>query len=72
MTFGELLTKWMKENNLTQAEVAKITGSTRAQINMYIKNTRDPHLHSFLRIIRRLQIPLKEICYLDENQKVED
>lgn len=65
MTFGELLQKWMDENNLSQAEIAEITDSTRAQINQYVKGSREPCLSSFLKIIRRLQIPLKEICYLD-------
>lgn len=58
MKFGQLLDQHIKANGFTQADVAEITGLTRAAICQIVNGKRDVMLTTALKIVRRTQMPL--------------
>jgi len=65
MKFGELLKRYMEENAITQADVARITGLTRAAICQIVNGKRDVMLTTAIIIVRRLQMPISTWLEVD-------
>ena len=65
MKFGKLLQRHIEQNALTQADVARITGFTRAAICQIVNGKRDVMLTTAILIVRKLQMPLSTWLELD-------
>lgn len=62
MTFGEVVSIYLDELGITQAELAKRTGYNRQTINALIKERdRIPYLDTAVDVAAALGVPLQEM-----------
>ena len=71
MTFGEVVTYYLKELDINQSELARRMGTGRQTVNSLIKGgRRGPTLDTALAISEALGVPLQEmIDKMQEEQK---
>lgn len=74
MTFGEVVTYYLEELNVSQSELARRMGTGRQTVNSLIKGgRRGPTLDTALAISEALGVPLQEmIDKMKESRRKED
>lgn len=66
VTFGKLVKKHRLKNEFTLAELSGMTGLTAAAICQIENHDREPQLKTALKLIRKLQIPITHLMFLED------
>lgn len=76
-SFGDKLSRFLREKNITQKDLAKAIGVTTAMVNRYIKRDVKPSLETIKKISDYLAVPSDVLLdstpiYLDDNGNSDD
>ncbi|MCI1960124.1 MAG: helix-turn-helix domain-containing protein [Clostridia bacterium] len=69
MNIAEIIKKLLKKNNMTQADICRLTGIPTSLMSNYIKGKKTPSLSNSVKLAQAFNISMDELAGIDNKIK---